>query len=524
MRCVLWDAVVPWWMETSPRHHARLRCGRHAHEPGGDRLRAPRRQRGDPGRERDAPLGGGGSRAPARDDPQGDPGGAGAHALRRADHRRGLPADPHARGHRGPALPARWRSRVRARRLDASRTLIPALASSRAAGRGERPSVGQRLGDALCDRIREILQVALAAHALGLVVRVAAAVGQDSSGRSSSLGWGRAPSSSTPSGSPASRWTSRCATARASSALLARFPDEIEHVWTAHRHRRGRHRSDGRRALRRVRHADTSRAMDAGRHAGRVGQRDGRRARGPAGHAERVHAADRDARERDGRRGCGPTWGSSSTATTSRCVRARGREIERVLGEIDGAADVVTEQLTGSPSCGSRSVATRDARSSRRSGPSRWARCATASGASPMAAVRLEEVRRPEGRAAARCGVSGPGGDRDPAAPARITIEEPPRRSSGLGQRRIIVQANVRGRDVGSFVAEARSAIHDRVPLAAVGDHVVRGSARTSSARSGRLMIGVRSPSCSSCATSTEATPRSRRGRAKRRRSPALAP
>ena len=40
----------------------------------------------------------------------------------------------------------------------------------------------------------------------------------------------------------------------------AKFPDEIERVWTPDRHGRGRHRPDGPRALRRVRHAQAARA------------------------------------------------------------------------------------------------------------------------------------------------------------------------------------------------------------------------------------------------------------------------
>jgi cobalt-zinc-cadmium resistance protein CzcA len=60
-----------------------------------------------------------------------------------------------------------------------------------------------------------------------------------------------------------------------------------------------------------------------------------------------VHPADRDAGERDGRRRARRRRASSCSATTSTCC-GQGREIERAE-EIPGAADVVTEQLTGQP-------------------------------------------------------------------------------------------------------------------------------------------------------------------------------
>jgi hypothetical protein len=45
------------------------------------------------------------------------------------------------------------------------------------------------------------------------------------------------------------------------------------------------------------------------------------------------------------------------------------------------------------------------------------------------------------------------------------TVEAPAMVNRGWGKRRIIVQANVRGRDVGSFVADARDAIDKQVEL-----------------------------------------------------------
>jgi cobalt-zinc-cadmium resistance protein CzcA len=49
---------------------------------------------------------------------------------------------------------------------------------------------------------------------------------------------------------------------------------------------------------------------------------------------------------------------------------------------------------------------------------------------------------------------------------AHIELEEGPNQvSREQGKRRVVVQANVRGRDIGSFVSEAQSSLRERVRI-----------------------------------------------------------
>ncbi|HBQ14371.1 MAG TPA: CusA/CzcA family heavy metal efflux RND transporter, partial [Myxococcales bacterium] len=82
-------------------------------------------------------------------------------------------------------------------------------------------------------------------------------------------------------------------------------------------------------------------------------------------------------------------------------------------------------------------------------------------------AVRLDEPFRASPDAVGRLLVAAPNGDRIPLRRlATIELEEGPSTIQRTwGRRRIVVQANVRGRDVGSFVEEARAAIEERVDL-----------------------------------------------------------
>jgi len=82
-------------------------------------------------------------------------------------------------------------------------------------------------------------------------------------------------------------------------------------------------------------------------------------------------------------------------------------------------------------------------------------------------AVTLEERLRSDPLAVGSIPVTSAGGDRVPLGQlARIrTVEGPSTINREWAKRRIVVQANVRGRDVGSFVANAREAIAERVQL-----------------------------------------------------------
>ena len=157
-------------------------------------------------------------------------------------------------------------------------------------------------------------------------------------------------------------------------------------------------------------------------------------------------------------------------------LRTAASEIEAVLRRIEGSADVVVEQTTGQPVL--RIDVDRDA-IARHGIPARDVLAVVAalgpvevgsmqSGLRRIAiAVRLDERYRRSADAVGRVLVSGADGDRVPLARlATLTPDETPGailRTSG--RRRVVVQANVRGTDVGGFVAEAREAIDRDVDL-----------------------------------------------------------
>ncbi|MCB9637260.1 MAG: efflux RND transporter permease subunit [Sandaracinus sp.] len=157
-------------------------------------------------------------------------------------------------------------------------------------------------------------------------------------------------------------------------------------------------------------------------------------------------------------------------------LRAKAAEIEALLRGIDGAADVLAEQTTGQPVL--RVEVDRDA-IARHGIPARDV-LAMAQAVGPVEvgslqdgqlrfpiAVRLDEPFRASPEAVGRLLVSAPNGDRVPLRRlATIELDEGPSTIQRTwGRRRIVVQANVRGRDVGSFVEEARSAIEEQVEL-----------------------------------------------------------
>lgn len=81
--------------------------------------------------------------------------------------------------------------------------------------------------------------------------------------------------------------------------------------------------------------------------------------------------------------------------------------------------------------------------------------------------VRLDEAARSDPSQLAALPVVGPGEVSVPlSSVARISVEEGPNQiSRNNGSRRIVVQANVRGRDLGGFVSEARKSVEDvRIP------------------------------------------------------------
>jgi cobalt-zinc-cadmium resistance protein CzcA len=76
-------------------------------------------------------------------------------------------------------------------------------------------------------------------------------------------------------------------------------------------------------------------------------------------------------------------------------------------------------------------------------------------------ALRLDDAHRTSAAAVGRVLVGAPNGDRIPLARlAHLELEEAPSTiQRAWGRRRVVVSANVRGRDVGSFVSDAERAV-----------------------------------------------------------------
>jgi cobalt-zinc-cadmium resistance protein CzcA len=180
-------------------------------------------------------------------------------------------------------------------------------------------------------------------------------------------------------------------------------------------------------------------------------------------------------------------------------LRAEGREIERALEGVPGAADVTPSRSPGCRCC--RSTVDRDAHRAPRHRRPRRARGRRGARHLEVGTLQDGERRFPiacastiatAGRPAiGRILVTAPAASACRSRGSRGSIGRGPvDRSSASGEaRRIVVQANVRGRDVGSFVADARRALA-RVELPP--GYYVRsaGSSSTSSAPA-RLMIVV---------------------------------
>jgi cobalt-zinc-cadmium resistance protein CzcA len=157
-------------------------------------------------------------------------------------------------------------------------------------------------------------------------------------------------------------------------------------------------------------------------------------------------------------------------------LKASAREIEAVMSATPGAADVVVEQLTGQPML--QIEVDRDA-VARHGIPAREVLDAIgALGTREVGmlqegerrfpiAISLDERYRADVGAVGRILVTSVHGDRVPLERlAKIHMTEGPSTiNREWGKRRVTIQANVRGRDVGGFVAELRESIEQRVPL-----------------------------------------------------------
>lgn len=155
---------------------------------------------------------------------------------------------------------------------------------------------------------------------------------------------------------------------------------------------------------------------------------------------------------------------------------SKASEIDRVLRSIDGAADVSTEQVTGQPVL---QIRIKQDEIARYGIPAKTILTLIESLGSnhvgevyegqlrfPLV-VRLPEKARANAEAIKSILVATPAGENIPLSRLATveSVEGPNTIKREWYQRRITVSANVRGRDMGSFVAEARRKVADQVQL-----------------------------------------------------------
>lgn len=157
---------------------------------------------------------------------------------------------------------------------------------------------------------------------------------------------------------------------------------------------------------------------------------------------------------------------------------SKAAEIEQVLKSIDGAADVKVEQVTGQPVL---QIRIKQDEIARYGIPAKTVlNLVEAVGSKKVGEVyegqlrfplivRLPEKTRADPQAIESILVATPSGERIPLSrlAAVETVEGPNTIKREWYQRRITVETNVRGRDMGSFVAEARSKVAEQVLLPA---------------------------------------------------------
>ncbi|MBK5276567.1 MAG: efflux RND transporter permease subunit [Desulfuromonadales bacterium] len=157
-------------------------------------------------------------------------------------------------------------------------------------------------------------------------------------------------------------------------------------------------------------------------------------------------------------------------------LKAKAKEVEKAVKKINGAADVSVEQVTGQPLV----QVEVDRNATARFGiPAREVlEVIEALGGRNVGmfqegdrrfpiAVRIADKYRAETEDLGRILVTAGSGERIPLSMlTKIKSSEGPSTiNREWGKRRVVVQANVRGRDVGSFVADVRKAIESEVKL-----------------------------------------------------------
>jgi heavy metal efflux system protein len=159
-------------------------------------------------------------------------------------------------------------------------------------------------------------------------------------------------------------------------------------------------------------------------------------------------------------------------------LKAKAREIETILKKIPGAADVSTEQITGQPvlqievdraAVARHGIAAREVLDVVESLGTREVGVLQEGERRFPITLRIADRYRTDPASIGRILVTSAGGDAIPLGRlAKITMAEGPTTiNREWAKRRVVVQANVRGRDVGSYVREVMAAIDRDVELPA---------------------------------------------------------
>ncbi|MCC6669273.1 MAG: efflux RND transporter permease subunit [Polyangiaceae bacterium] len=157
-------------------------------------------------------------------------------------------------------------------------------------------------------------------------------------------------------------------------------------------------------------------------------------------------------------------------------LREKAAEIRARVEQVPGAADVSVEQLTGQPvleievdreAAGRVGVAAEDVLETVESLGTRKVGEVRQGQMRFDLAVRLTEADRTDPETVGRLLVDAPGGKHVTlGSVTKIRVREGPSTlQRKWGKRRVIVQANARGRDVGSFVSDVRRAVDEDVRL-----------------------------------------------------------
>jgi len=167
-------------------------------------------------------------------------------------------------------------------------------------------------------------------------------------------------------------------------------------------------------------------------------------------------------------------------------LKAKAEEIERVMKDIPGVADLAVEQVTGQPVL---QVTVKQDQIARYGVPVRAVLDVIESiGTKPLGevvdgpyrfplVVRLPDKWRQNPEAVGAIQLPTATGERVPLS--RVTdirvIEGPSTITREWGQRRITVTCNVRGRDLGTFVAEVQQRVREQVAMPPGRYHVAYG-------------------------------------------------